>query len=76
MSERLPALTPQKVIRALLRAGFFIHHISGSHHILKHPYRVEVRVIIAYHTKDLKRGTLSRIIEQSGMSPDEFLDLL
>ena len=76
MNERLPALTPQKVIRALLRAGFFIHHISGSHHILKHPDRPKARVIIAYHTKDLKRGTLGRIIEQSGMNPDEFGDLL
>ncbi|OHA03357.1 MAG: hypothetical protein A3J58_01300 [Candidatus Sungbacteria bacterium RIFCSPHIGHO2_02_FULL_52_23] len=76
MSERLPALTPQKVIRALLRAGFFIHHVSGSHHILKHPDNPKARVTIAYHTRDLKRGTLSKIIEQSCMSIDEFLNLL
>lgn len=75
MSERLPSLTPKKVIRALLRAGFFIQHVSGSHHILKHPNRPNIRVTIAYHTKDLKRKTLMEIIEQSDMSIDEFLDL-
>lgn len=76
MTERLPALTPQKVIRALLRAGFFIHHVSGSHHILKHPDKPEVRVTVAYHTKDLRRSTLGKILEQSGMNVGQFLELL
>lgn len=76
MNERLPTLTPPKVIRALLRAGFFVHHVSGSHHILKNPDKPKARVTVAYHTKDLKRGTLAKIIEQSGMSTDEFLNFL
>lgn len=37
MSQRLPAVKPKEVLRALGRAGFFIHHTSGSHHVLKHP---------------------------------------
>ena len=31
MSSRLPALTPRQVLRALQRAGFFVHHVRGSH---------------------------------------------
>jgi predicted RNA binding protein YcfA (HicA-like mRNA interferase family) len=37
MSQHLPALTAKDVLRALKRAGFFVHHTSGSHYILKHP---------------------------------------
>ena len=41
MTERLPALKPKEVIRALERAGFFIHHTSGSHRILNTPTNQE-----------------------------------
>src|ERR1039458_6574409 len=37
MSQHLPALRPAKVLKALQRAGFYIHHTKGSHHFLKHP---------------------------------------
>lgn len=76
MSRRLPALTPVKVIRALERAGFFVHHVKGSHHILKHPDRPELRITVPYHGGDLKRRTLTSIIDQSGLSVDEFIELL
>ena len=54
MSQRLPALKPREVLRALQRAGFFVHHTSGSHYILKHPDKPNLRVSVAYHNKDLK----------------------
>jgi predicted RNA binding protein YcfA (HicA-like mRNA interferase family) len=28
----LPVVRPRQLIRALERAGFFVHHIRGSHH--------------------------------------------
>jgi len=34
------------------------------------------RVTVAYHNRDLKRKTLTSIIEQSGLSVEEFIDLL
>ena len=76
MSQRLPPLKPKQVIRALQRAGFFIHHSSGSHHILKHPARPELRVTVSIHNKDLKRKTLASIVEQAGYSQEEFIKLL
>jgi predicted RNA binding protein YcfA (HicA-like mRNA interferase family) len=76
MSRRLPAIKPREVLRALGRAGFFIHHTSGSHHVLKHPGKPHLRVTVPYHNKDLKRRTLASIIEQAGLTPDEFRDLL
>ncbi len=41
---RLPALKPREIIRALERAGFFIHHQTGSHAQLKHHTKPELRV--------------------------------
>ena len=76
MSQHLPALKPKDVLRALTRAGFFIHHTTGSHHVLKHPDKPVPRVTLAWHNKDLKRRTLKSIIEQSGYTVEEFLDLL
>jgi predicted RNA binding protein YcfA (HicA-like mRNA interferase family) len=64
------------VLQALQRAGFFVHHTSGSHYILKHPDKPTLRVTVPYHNKDLKRRTLASIIEQAGMTVDEFIQLL
>ena len=76
MSQRLPVLKPKDVLRALNRAGFFTHHVSGNHYILKHPERPSRRVTLPWHNKDLKRRTLASIVEQSGYTVEEFLGLL
>jgi predicted RNA binding protein YcfA (HicA-like mRNA interferase family) len=76
MSHHLPALRPAKVLRALERAGFYIHHTKGAHHFLKHPDKPGLRVTIAMHNEDLKRKTLASKIEQAGYSPEEFIELL
>jgi predicted RNA binding protein YcfA (HicA-like mRNA interferase family) len=73
MARKLPALKPKFVIKALERKGFYVHHISGSHYILK---KESLRVTIPYHNKDLKPGTLVSIIKQAGLTLKEFLDLL
>lgn len=76
MSSRLPALKPKVVLKALQRTGFYIHHTTGSHYILKQPARPELRVTVPLHTKDLKRRTLESIIDQSGLTKAEFQALL
>jgi predicted RNA binding protein YcfA (HicA-like mRNA interferase family) len=76
MSQHLPALKPAQVLRALQRAGFYIHHTKGSHYILKHPDRPHLRVTLPFHGTDLKRRTLTSIIDQAGFSVEEFVDLL
>jgi len=75
-NQKLPRLFPNDVIRALERVGFFVHHIKGSHHYLIHPDRPTHRVVIPYHNKELKKGTLRGIIKQAGFTLEEFLKLL
>jgi len=72
---RLPVCKPAEVIRALLRAGFFLDHSTGSHRYFRHPARSGI-VTVPFHRKDLKRGTLKSILDQAGLSADEFLKLL
>jgi predicted RNA binding protein YcfA (HicA-like mRNA interferase family) len=76
MTPRLPPLKPRRTLRALKRAGFFVDRTKGSHYPLKHPDNPALRVIVPYHTKDLKRKTLNSIIRQAGLTPDEFSKFL
>ena len=73
---RLPALKANKVIRALERAGFYVHHQTGSHARLLHRDRPEFRVTVPRHTKDLPRKTLSRILKQTDLTQEQFRKLL
>ncbi len=73
---KLPVVRPAKVIKALERAGFYIHHSTGSHYILKSASDSTLRIVVPFHNKDLKAGTLAAIIKQTGMSVDEFRKLL
>jgi len=76
MSQRLPSLKPGDVLGALTRAGFFVHHVSGSHYVLKHPDQPARRVTLPFHKNDLKRGTLLAIIDEAGLTSDRFMELL
>jgi predicted RNA binding protein YcfA (HicA-like mRNA interferase family) len=60
----------------LEREGFVVHHVSGSHYVLRHPHKKHLRVTLPWHGRDLKRGTLGSIIRQSGYTVSEFLELL
>jgi predicted RNA binding protein YcfA (HicA-like mRNA interferase family) len=76
MNQRLPALTPRRVVRALERAGFVVSRTSGSHCRLIHPDDPTRKVTVPMHSADLKRGTLRGIIAQAGFTVAEFLALL
>lgn len=59
----LPSVNAAGLIRALQRAGFFVHHTTGSHSVLKHPDRAAVRIVVPFHgSADVKRGILRSIL--------------
>ncbi len=70
---RLPVLKPREVCRALERAGFTLRKSKGGHRIY---IKETSRVTVPYHTTDIKPGTLASIIQQTGMSIEEFTALL
>ncbi|ACM61090.1 putative RNA binding protein YcfA (HicA-like mRNA interferase family) [Caldicellulosiruptor bescii] len=74
MSSKYPVLKPQEIIRALKKLGFEEVSQRGSHLKLKreNPTRI---VIVPIH-EEVARGTLKSILEQAGISLEEFLQLL
>jgi predicted RNA binding protein YcfA (HicA-like mRNA interferase family) len=73
----LPSVTAARLIRALQRAGFFVHHATGVHYVLKHPDRPTARIVVPYHgSADIKRGVLRSILRQAGLTADDLHDLL
>jgi predicted RNA binding protein YcfA (HicA-like mRNA interferase family) len=70
---KLPVVKPKEVVRALQKAGFYIHHQTGSHARLLHATDPERRVTVPIHNKDLPKGTLASILRQAGLTLDEFL---
>jgi len=74
---KLNSLKAREVVRALLRADFFIHHQKGSHIHLRHGLKPYLRVTIPYHTKfDLPPSVVRSILNQAEMSVDEFMEFL
>ncbi len=66
VSPRLPSLTARQVLRALERAGFFIHHQTGSHATLKHRTDPHLRLTVPVHSREIPRGALPAL----GPEPD------
>ena len=63
----IPSIKPKKILRILLKNGFYIHHQVGSHLVLKNPKEPLARVTVPMHNKDLKRKTLLSILKQAGL---------
>ena len=70
---KLPGLRPREVAAALQKAGFRFVRQRGGHRIY---VKGSLGITIPWHTRDLRKGTLRQIIRQSGMTVDEFLELI
>ncbi|MBP0614463.1 type II toxin-antitoxin system HicA family toxin [Jiella mangrovi] len=64
-------------MRALTEAGFALHHVTGSHHVMERVSPVRRAVVVPVHgNRDIPIGTLRAIIKQAGMSEEDFIALL
>jgi predicted RNA binding protein YcfA (HicA-like mRNA interferase family) len=62
-------------LKSTQKAGFKISRQSGSHMILV-KYSIEKITVVVPKHKEIAKGTLLSIISQSGMSKEQFLELL
>ena len=72
---KLPVISGIKVVKALAKIGYEIDHQTGSHMILRHKEEPHRRLTVPNHD-EIAKGTLLAIIRQSGLTRDEFMDLL
>jgi len=74
---KIPVLTSRDVIKGLKRAGFeFDRQAKGSHEIWYNPDTRRRTTIPNHPGLEIKKGTLKAILEQAGLSLDEFMLLL
>ena len=64
---KLVPMTPKKLLKLLEKNGFTVDHVTGSHYILYNE-TTKKRVTVAYHAKELLKGTLATIIKEAGIS--------
>jgi predicted RNA binding protein YcfA (HicA-like mRNA interferase family) len=70
---RLPVVSGDEFVRAMLSIGYTLDHIRGSHMILVHPTRS--RLSVPRH-RELGRGLLRRLLRDANVSRDEFSRLI
>lgn len=70
---KLPVISGDDFVKAICKIGYQWDHTEGSHMILLHPSKG--RLSVPRH-KELGRGLLRALIRDTGLTHDEFLELL
>lgn len=74
---KLPVLSGKDVIKLLTKLGFEHVRTTGSHAILRKEDKEKGKIVVPVPLhKELAKGTLLSIINQVGLTREEFLDLL
>jgi len=75
MSEKLPRVTADEVIKALKRVGFSLVRQSGSHKIYKNAQGK--RVTVPYHAaRILHPKVLKSILRDADLTTEKFKELM
>ena len=76
MAAQLRPIKGREVLRKLKKAGFEVIRIKGSAHYLRHRRTGKLTSVHIHGNRDIPLGTLRAIvIEQAGLSPEEFNEL-
>lgn len=68
---RAPRVTGDQLVRALVRAGFAVDYVRGSHHYLRRA-DVPPTVTVPVHSgRMIPPGTLRSVLRQAGLTVDE-----
>ncbi len=73
--SKLPVVSGKEAFKAFQKLGYELDHQTGSHMILRqsnYPFR---RLTVPNH-REVSKGTLRSLIRDSGLSVDEFVELL
>jgi predicted RNA binding protein YcfA (HicA-like mRNA interferase family) len=74
VSDALPVVSGQRLVKALERDGWQIARQRGSHVRLKRPDR-RIALTVPLH-RELKRGTLAGILTDAGLDSERLRRLL
>ena len=64
------------MVRVLVKLGFILVHQKGSHMKFERTSRGKKETIVFYNHHTVKKGILTNIIDQLGLSVEELKELL
>jgi predicted RNA binding protein YcfA (HicA-like mRNA interferase family) len=73
MSTKLPMVSGTEARRALERLGFYFARQKGSHAILRKETAEGTRGCVVPMHREINRGTLRGVLEQAGVTAEEFI---
>lgn len=73
--SKLPVVSGQDMVKALAKIGYEFDHQRGSHIVLRQIFEPFRRVTIPNH-REIAKGTLRKIIRETGLTVDDLVDLL
>jgi predicted RNA binding protein YcfA (HicA-like mRNA interferase family) len=73
--SKLPLVSGREVVRALAKIGYERDRQRGSHIVLRQVAEPHRRLTVPDHD-EIAKGTLRSIIRESGLTVEEFVDLL
>lgn len=59
-------MTSNELIKRMLKAGWVLRGVKGSHHVYVHPQRPG-HVTVPHPRKDLGAGLLHKLLKQTGL---------
>lgn len=76
MNPKLPAVTAKEVVRVAIKLGFVFDRQKGSHAVY-YREKDKARIVVPMHAgKTIKPKTLAGILEDMGLTVEEFRNLL
>ena len=72
---KLPVVSGNEAVKAFRKLGYEFDEQHGSHIILRHGRPPHRRLTVPNH-KELAKGTLRALIRESGLTVEEFAQLL
>ena len=76
MSERLPRISGEALVKILTKMGYSVVRQRGSHLRLKDPDNPSHKPITVPLHKTIKPGLLRKIIKDADLSVKEFMEIL
>jgi predicted RNA binding protein YcfA (HicA-like mRNA interferase family) len=73
--SKLPLVSGREVVKALAKIGYERDRQRGSHIVLRQVAEPHRRITVPDHD-EIAKGTLRSIIRESGLTVEEFVDLL
>jgi predicted RNA binding protein YcfA (HicA-like mRNA interferase family) len=77
MSPRAPRSTGKQIEKALLKAGWYLHHSRGAHFYYRHEGHKGRQITIPIHAGEIvPQRTLRYILEHADLTMENFMKLL